>query len=167
MSEWLIGFISGVIAVIIGLILTMLWDNFKFKRESKQREEKVLSAVKEELVSNLDILQYNQVLLQTDIKIIDENKSVIAPLNLLQSGFWDLVKINLPQKLTKGDTLVKIRKAAQLTDQINEQIRSRENHRINNQAMTNYNRRMKLYDETLLESIEVLLKSLEELQPLL
>lgn len=47
MSEWLAGFISGVIATIIGFILTMLWDTFKFKRESKKREETVLSAVKE------------------------------------------------------------------------------------------------------------------------
>lgn len=167
MSEWLTGFISGVTATIIGFIMTMLWDTFKFKRESKEREETVLSAVKEELISNLSILQYNQTLLQKEIEVIDENRSVVAPLSILQTGFWDLVKINLPQKLRKGNILVRIRRLAQLTDQINEKIQSRENYRINNQAMSNYHRRMKLYDETLLESIGILLKSLEELQPLL
>lgn len=113
MSEWLAGFTSGVIAIIIGFILTMLWDTFRFKRESKKREETVLSAVKEELVSNSIVLQDNQTLLQKELEIIDEEKgSVVSPLNLLQSGFWDLVKINLPWKLTKGDSLVKIRRVA-------------------------------------------------------
>ncbi len=166
-SEWLAGFMSGVIATIIGFVLTMSWDIYKFNRELKQREETVISAVKEELVSNLSILQYNQTILQKELEVIAEDKSVVAPLSLLQSGFWDLVKINLPRKLTKVDTLAQIRKAAQLADQINEQIRSRENYRINNQAISNYHFRMKLYDQILLENIGILLKSLEELQLLL
>lgn len=167
MAEWLTGFIGGVIATVIGFILTMVWDIVKFNRESKRREETVLSAVREELVSNMSILEDNVQLLLKDLEVIGDKKSVVAPLTLLQSGFWDLVKINLPRKLTKVDTLVEIRKVAQLTEQVNEQIRSRENYRIHNQAMSNYHRRMRLYDEMILGGILILQKSLKEIEPLL
>ncbi len=167
MTDWLKGFLAGVIATIIGFILTMLWDTFKLSRESKKREKTVLSTVKEELINNLSILQYNQTLLQRELELVDDNKRLVAPLNILQSGFWDLVKINLPKKLTKEDTLIKIRTVAQLTDLMNETIRSRENFRIHNMALSGYGSRIKLYDEILLENIGNLLKSLESLQPLL
>lgn len=164
MPEWLLGLIIGVVATSIGAGLTMLWDNHKFKRESKKKDEMVLSAVKEELVSNLTKLQDNRQLIEEELDVIDKSKMLVSPLDLLESGFWDLVKINLPQELTKGDVLLKIRKVALITDRTNEQIRSRENYRIHNQAMTGYISTLRLYDKMILSSIATLEKLLKELQ---
>ncbi|MBA7503854.1 hypothetical protein ES706_02475 [subsurface metagenome] len=167
MLEWLLGLITGVVAIIIGFALTMVWDNYKFKRESKKKEEIVLSAVKEELVSNLTKLQENRQLIEQELDLIGEEQRVLSPLNLLESGFWDLVKINLPQKLTEGDVLLKIRKVALITDRTNEQIRSRENYRIHNQAMRGYISTLRQYDRMILSSITKLEESLKELQSML
>lgn len=167
MLEWLLPLITGVIAVIIGFALSMVWDNYKFKRESKKKDEIVLSAVKEELVSNLTKLQENRQLIEEELDLIDEKRRVLSPLNLLESGFWDLVKINLPQKLTEGDVLLKIRKVALISERTNEQIRSRENYRIHNQAMTGYISTLRQYDKMILSSITKLEESLKELQSML
>lgn len=172
MPKWLLELINvidklfnNVVAgIIIGFILTIVWDNHKFRRESKKKEEIVLSAVKEEILNNLDKLQNNRQLIEEELKLVEKSKMVVSPLDLLESGFWDLVKINLSQKLTKGDVLLKIRKVALLIDRTNEQIRSREDYRTHNRAMTGYITTLHRYDNIILNSIATLEESLKELQ---
>jgi len=66
-----------------------------------------------------------------------------------------MVKINLSQKLTEANILIQIRKAAQLTEQINEVIRSRENYRIINEGkLDNYSSRRATYNEIVLNQRE-------------
>jgi len=163
-SSWLAGFLSGVIATIIGFLLTMFWDIFKYNRDAGNRDRAVLTAVKEEMISNLDILSSNQKMLQQELTVLPEKRSMVGPLCLLQEGIWDLVKINLPSRLTKDNTLLLIRKLSLLTNEINEIIRSRENYRINNGAMSNYSDRIKLYDEILLPKCSEIIVLFEELQ---
>jgi len=167
MSEYWVGFASGVGAVLIGFILTMAWDLFKWNRELKKREETVLSAVKEELQNNLDLSKHIYRYLQEEFKVIDTNKTIVEALPILYVGFWDLIIINLPKKLLKTDVLIKIRNVSQFTNIINEQIRSRENYRINNEAMSNYHSRIKLYDQILMGHVVKLSRLLEELEPFL
>ena len=168
MSEWLTGFTSGVFATIIGFILAMLWDFFKFKKEVKRKEEAITTTVQHELNENKIILHHNQILLEKELEILDEKRSVVDPLIPLHSSFWDLLRTNLPfpHKYRSFEVAIKIPQAAQLTRDINETIRSRENYRIHNQAMSNYFSHMKLYDQRLIEDFERLLKVLRELEPL-
>lgn len=165
MSEWLKGFISGVIATVIGFILTMLWDIFKSRGETEERENKVLLAVKEDLESNLRILNDNFDLIRQELEIIESNRSVINPLVPLKTGFWDLVKIHLPKRLMKGDLLIKIRDVVKYTEQINEAIQSRENFRIHNRALTSFGVQLKSYDQILVDNIKKILDLMKELSP--
>ena len=132
MPEWLVPFIGGVIATSFGSLLTMLFYHLTYKKEKKERETAILLAFKEELESNSSIIEDNKKIIEEELKLLQEfsEKIVKTPLNLLESGFWDLVKINLPQKLVKAGILVKIRNIVLLTNKINEEIRSRENFRI-------------------------------------
>ena len=76
-----------------------------------------------------------------------------------------VVLIHFPKKLAQDDNLTRIRNIAQLTDRVNEKIKSRENYRINNQAMDNFSRRMKIYDDELILDIDPLLIATDEIKP--
>ncbi|GAB6137697.1 hypothetical protein [Halanaerobaculum tunisiense] len=162
-GQWLSGFISGTIATIIGFIFTMIWDIYKFRRDQKSREENIVSAFKRELNDNLEFLQHNKILLSKELEVIENDKSIVAPLIILQNDFWELMKINLPKILAKEDMLVKVKRVVRGIIQLNEQIKSREDYRINNQGYTNYNSRMKKYDETMIVITEQLYNDIEEL----
>jgi len=149
-SQWLAGFISGIVATIIGFIFTMIWDIYKFKRDQKNRENNLVSAFKRELNDNLEFLQYNKDLLSMELEAIENDKYIIIPLIMLQNDFWELMKINLPRVLAEEDILVKVKKVVRSIIQLNEQIKSREDYRINNQGYTNYKSRMRAYDERII-----------------
>jgi len=150
------GWVTRVIRGLIGAVIYFIWNIFKSKRESKKREEVVLSKVKAELLSNLCVLQYNQTVLQKELEIINEDGIPISPsLILLQNKFSTLVKNNFSPKLRED-----------IVDKINEQIRNRKNDQNNDQAMLYYPR-LQLYDKMLLENIESLQKMVEEVLPLL
>jgi hypothetical protein len=160
MSEWIKGFISGVFATAFGFGLTMLWDLY----QSRKREKAILFAVSSDIYENIEVLKNNQSILEEELEILNKNKMIVNPLDLLRSGFWDLLKINLPFTHVRNQKLLlKIIEVAQLTNSVNETIRSRENYRIHNQAMTDYTFRMKSYDEILLKDIKTLLKQFKDL----
>jgi hypothetical protein len=163
--EWWGGFISGVVATILGFVLTMAWDYIKYRRETGERETAVLRAMREDIADNTSIAQQNIAMLIQEIQVLKEQKSVVAPLQPLQQGMWDLVKLNIPQKLSRSpDLLSHVRQTANLGSYAIETIRSRENYRITNGAMSNYHDRMRLYDETLLDLHQRLVTSLQTLK---
>ena len=164
MSEWLKGFTAGITS---GLVLAMLWDNFKIRRAAKKKETKILSAIKGEVSHNLEVLKSNKELLDKELDTIFDENNVIHPMTSLLTGFEDLLKFNTPDKVIRGDTLVKLRSIIPSLVSINEQIKNRESYRISEHEVTVYYRRIKKFDESLLKGTERLFASLEELQPLL
>lgn len=164
-NEWLGGFISGVLATLIGFILTILWDIYKYRRDTKSRDDAVITAVNEELVANVFICESNKNALGQELKFLKEKKSLVSPISLFQNSTWDLLKINFPKQIGKDkDLLKKIRNLTQLIDHTNESIRSRENYRINNGAMSNYESRLQKYDENILEFTNHILANIETLK---
>ena len=164
MSENVIALVAGGAIAILSFGLAVAWDIIKSHREEGQRSEAVLSALKQELLANAEILQVNRSILEQEIAIVDQKKEVVEPLSLLQNSSWDVVKIQIPKILANNmDNLINIRKTSQLIDRVNETIRSRENYRINNGAMSNFNSHLKLYDQRLLQDGEQLQKTLQEL----
>ena len=150
-SEWLGGFISGVIATVIGFGLTMLWDIFKEHRGEERERLTLLRGVKQDIGDNAVICARNQQILQQELEVLGERKAVVVPLSPLKSGMWDVLKLRLPASSeAELKLLQQIRDYTSLLDQINEAIRSRENYRLGNEAMSNFHERLRLYDEALL-----------------
>ena len=144
----------------LGFIFTIVWDI----KKANDNDNVILFAIKEEINENLNILEQNKKLIQTELSVIEINKSLVTPLSLLKCGFWDFVKLNLPKKLNKPDLITKFRNLGQFVDNINENIRSRENYRIHNGAMSNYSSQLKMYDETIMDYIDMTIVLLKELQ---
>lgn len=167
MTEWLLPFLIGVGATVFGFLLTMAWDIYKNNRDAKKREETIIDAVKEEINLNIKILNYNAKAIKTDIKLIQGEKSLVMPLTLLHSSFWDLIKQAIPKNLVKIKFLKNLRECIHTTSLINEGMKSRENYRINNQAMPNFFSIMESYNEILLKQSDYLTKAFQELKSLL
>lgn len=146
-TDLLIAFFSGVGATVFGFILTMLWE----WRKSVRQENAVIDALKQELQTNKEILESNLQYINQELTIIDQGKSLVNPLNLLNGDFSNLLFISIPKKLRKNtDLLMEIRKISRLSKENNETIKSREAYRVNNGAMSNYSSRIKIYGQILL-----------------
>ena len=169
MPDWVIPFSIGVGATVVGFILTMVWDFFKFRRENHAREKALLNIIKYELSENISVLDNNKTILKQELKGLDKHEIVIQPLIQLQCGFWDLLKINLsfPKKISDFDSSMNLIRIAQITKEINETIISRQEYRIHNEAMSNYSVKMKIYDEIVMKKIEKMQELLSELQSIL
>lgn len=167
LTDWFIPFLSGVIAVLVGFLFNVAWDYYKYRRDIGKRDEAVIGALCVDVNSNLEFLETNIAILKEELGVIEEKKTVVEPLNLFLSGFWDLTKINLPRKLIDIKVLSFLRDASIQASQFNEGIRSRETYRLHNLAMTNYLRRLKAYDEDLLLKMQSYKKTLEFLDEML
>ena len=154
--------LSGASVAIFSFFLAVGWDEYKNRREIKRREGIIISAVEDELRRNQQILAENKKILESDLIARDESKGVVIPLQYLYEGFWELSRMNLPRKFIEKDYLVKMQKLATLTNYFNEMIRSRESYRIQNEAMTNFSGRMKIYDKSLLDKVAELEILLDE-----
>ncbi len=123
MAGGLIGFVPALII----LILTIVWDIYKSRRESKERDDAVLSAIKEEVLSNIETLDINISVAEGEIEGIKERKGILTnPVISLEYGAWDLVKMHLPKKLRQKDRLNRVRSVYRMTHKVNELIRNRE-----------------------------------------
>lgn len=139
MTEWEIGFISGIGATVIGFVLTMLWDVYKYRRDTTDREKSVMNIVKYEVEENRNASVENAILLEEENSIISGGSVLVHSLLLMKAGYWSILISNTPQKLLKNvELLEKIQGVALLANHINEEIRSRQLYKDTNSAMTNF-----------------------------
>lgn len=164
-TNWLGGFISGVLATLIGFIFTMIWDTYKYRRDDLQKDRAIVSSVKEEIIANQFICDGDKKSLDQEVIALRENKSLVAPIQIFQNSAWELIKINFPKSIREDDNLLsEIRNLTQLIDLTNEFIKSRESYRINNGAMDNYFTKMQKYDESILVGVNDLNNRLASLK---
>jgi len=167
MPEWLMGFIGGVLATILGFTFTLSWDIVKNRKEAKERENRLERFVKMELVENRRILHRNQRLLEDEIQALDDNKMTLISLTPFRMGSWELLKSHLPfpGKYRKDLASWYLLFIVQLVTDMNETIRNRETFKIHNQGTADFVARLRKYDEWLSESGQMLLETMEKLDP--
>lgn len=159
-TDLLIAFFSGVGATLFGFMLTMFWENYKIKQEEKA----IFGTIKRILTTNINILKSNESIVRQEIEILKDHKSVVTPLNTTSSDFMNLLSIHMPKQFRKNSKLLEeLNRVAVLFKDNNETIKSREAYRINNGAMSNYNTRIAIYDESILRQITELTKFIKGL----
>jgi hypothetical protein len=158
--EWFLGALGGVVATVIGFLLAIMWDLYKMRTEGQERTQVALVAITEELALNKKLIERNVALLRKDLEGLPEKKSVVQPLSLLKTGFWDVAKVSLSRNALRPDKLLRLRNVLALAEQVNEEIRSRETYRLHNGAMSNFHDHLGIYDGALLETLEELSSAL-------
>ena len=154
-----------LIAVGVGFILSQFADYLKHLRDSNALDKRLLSLLILDWRTNQSIIHRNVSLISQDNEAISEARFVVIPLESLEMGFWDLIKYNLPNTLIDGHRLITINEIAVSMNRINEHIKSRENFRINNRALSNANSTRKMYNDTILKEMEILLSLLNSSLP--
>jgi hypothetical protein len=120
------------------------------QQERQERDEAVLSALKREININLAAISVNQKMLMEELKILNERRSVVTPLQTVETDAWNLLKLYIPAKLTHdGSTLSLLIDVYALLMRVSEMMVSREGYRLANDANTGFSRRMQIYDEDL------------------
>lgn len=156
-TEWEKGFISGLIATLIGFVLTMLWDIYKNNRDKTEKDKIITKLIQDTLNENLGYIANIKTVLTQEIAALNQNQSIVTNITTLKNDFWDLIKFNIPKDLLKNNGLLKkLQDISSLAKSINENINSREIYRLNNGAMTNFEIRLRYYDDLILSEIEKL-----------
>jgi hypothetical protein len=101
---------------------------------------------------------------RTELGFLDDGKTLVEPLSLMKVGFWEVARINPPQEFFKSGRLVKLSDLITLTEQVNEQIRSRESYKPHNGAMDNCSIVIRIYDEMLRRSMSQMQELIVEYQ---
>lgn len=160
-----------IIVLIIALIaiLTILgWREHNREKDAK----KALISIKNELEYNLEILGYNQNIIDEELQLIEDNKFsdnpqrnklIFKPLMPLKIGLWDIVLIDIFPDEIKSELLSSIRDVDMRERKINEQIKSRENYKISNIESHDISSAIKRYDQLLQKNFEELRATLMEM----
>ena len=147
MSDWESGFTAGVAATIVGFVLTMIWDGYKYRRDILSRENSTIKGLRHELHENHELAIENKDIIKNDLESLKNKKTLIRPLLILKSGFWDYLKFNIPKKLLDNtDLLDKLKNISLLAEHINEIIRSRQNYKDTSSAMLDFGETIKTKD---------------------
>ena len=163
-SSWVGGFLSGVVATLVGFVLTMSWDLLKSYRDRLRRDNTLLTSAKHELLTAIDSLNYNKNIIEDELESLEKKKFIIVPLAPVYGDVWGLFKLHIPKKVVKNpDLLIKIRDVSYGVEHLNEISASRENYRLSNMNMTNHNDILKIYDNIVLNGIKNLLPEVEAL----
>ena len=148
------GFVSGVIATLIGFVLTMLWDLWKTRRADRKQAKGVLRALKHECEENVAIVETNHRLLDTEIQLLKQKQQIIPTLVPLKYGLWDVLRHQLPEGLLEDVGLLgRLRDIAWRVDRLNEGLRSRQAYKDTGGAMNNFTERLQLVDGDLVGQV--------------
>jgi hypothetical protein len=154
--------VTGGLLVIIGFVLAIAWDGWKDHRETTEQNKALNRVVASDLSVNKTHVEFVLKFLNAELEALKEGKSVVQPLPLLQDSFWEIVKLHPPSDLIESGRFEKLNKLMSVTSVVNDQIRSRENYRLQNGAMSNFAERMNMYDRLLIEQIQILKTQIDE-----
>ncbi len=142
--------------MLLGFVLGIVRDVIIARTESLARDKAVMNAINEDLLFNKRSLRQNLSRLHDELSVLDQNMTSVQPLFTMKMGFWDLAKVNLRGTLLAGDRLVRLRDLVFLAEQVNDEVRSRDNYRIHRSAASNYAAGMKAFDESLVRILNLL-----------
>ncbi|WP_414470406.1 hypothetical protein [Methanobacterium sp. ACI-7] len=156
------------VTALIAILTTLGWK----EHNKKKSEKKALISIKNELEYNLQVLGYNQNIIDEELELIEDNKFsenpqrnklILKPLLPLKIGFWDTILIDIFPDEIKSEFLLKIREIDIHERKINEQIKSRENYKIANIEAHDISSTIKRYDRMLQKNFEELRGTLMKL----
>lgn len=123
--------------IVLGFVLATAREAWRHRRDTARREKAVLAAVREELLANQQLLRNNQALLSTELEDLKRGQRSLNPLDPLEGGFWDLVKIEMPRAIANDPRMLSsVRTMARLTGQVNQMLRTRESFKTLSPTLT-------------------------------
>jgi hypothetical protein len=152
MTEWTKGFLSGLIATIIGFILTMVWDLWKTYRDKRSKDKVVYKLILDVLKENKKVISDNNYILNEELQLLPQRQFALVPLYYLNNEFWEIIKFNVPKELLgTNDLLKKLQDISTLTKQVIANITNRESYKNSNGANSAIGGNLEKYDNLILQ----------------
>lgn len=105
-----------------------------------------LGNIHAEIINNLQTIEAN-------LNALKSGQEVVRPLLILDTNAWESAKLRNNIFIKNTADLFKMVNLYSAVHIINEKIRFRENYRMSNQALSNYNERLKIIDNDIKEAI--------------
>ncbi len=139
------------------LSIAAIW----YKLTIKKRDRAVLSALLVNIEENQATSRENINAINSELGYLQHNKTLTAPLLMLDDGVWQLIKLQLPRRIASDQHM--IRRISYLYKSMaaaNVQTNSREAYRIANNGKKDFITRMEQYDFALQKTLEELWENL-------
>jgi hypothetical protein len=148
--EWLKGAVAGIVATLLGFLFSIFWDLYKYRRDRKEQDSSLISALKQELEFNSRTMNRNIKTIEKELELIKDNNLVVTPIYLIQTDVYDVIKISMPSKIAKKqDIYLKLQLLYYYIHNTNQIIRSTQFHRDQSESIQNIrNKSMQLLNVT-------------------
>jgi len=146
--------VIDIVLVLIGFSLAVTWDIIKDTRNEKSERESIVVMLQSELGSIHGEINENLKTLEKNLLELEIGKEVVRPLLVLDTAAWESAKLRNGIFIKNTGDLFKMVNLYAAISIINEKIRFRENYRMTNQAMSNYNERLKIIDDDIKHALE-------------
>ena len=159
-----------VLVLAVTISFQMITFSTKDLKEERYREEETQTTVlflKNELGINSAIANENGMAVNRDLSLLKEHRSILNPLAEFKSEMWNVAKSRGVRFITNLDDVNRIERAYAGMEIANYKIRSRENYRLTNRAMSNFEEGMMKIDTGLLVTIEEVKKAITESETIL
>lgn len=130
--------ILDILLVVLGFSLGVVWDMFKDYRKDAKERDAIVTMLKMELAENNGVVNSNLKTIESNRKARENAKRTVTPLQLLKTDTWTGAKLRNNLFIKDTADLMKLVNLYSAINIMNEKIQFRENYRISNQAMTNY-----------------------------
>jgi hypothetical protein len=160
---------------VAAFVLATARDEFVRYRQRRDKDRATLAAIAEEVAANIRTAENNRNLVRHELQqLIPNGERILNPLDPLELGFWEIVKIDPPQALIHDTpALASIREVARLAGQVNQMLQSREAFRVASPTLTmhtregapSWARELAGYDQLLDRFLGELLDALHRVQP--
>jgi hypothetical protein len=77
----------------------MLWDLWKEKRATRDRNRALQEIIEADLSTNLGRIRHNLSALKQELDILPKGMAIVEPLPLLRMGFWEILRLEPSSKL--------------------------------------------------------------------
>lgn len=146
--------VIDIVLVLLGFSLAVTWDIIQDTRKEKAERESIVVMLQSELGSIHAEINENLKTLDKNLVELETGKEVVRPLLALDTDAWESAKLRNSIFIKNTGDLFKMVNLYAAIDVINEKIRFRENYRMTNQAMSNYNERLKIIDNDIKQALE-------------
>lgn len=146
--------ILNVALVLFGFSLAITWDNIREVRIERKERESLVIMLQAELGHIHGAITNNLQTIEANLEALNKGKEIVRPLVLFETTAWESAKLRSNIFIRNTGDLFKIVNLYSAIHIVNEKIRFRENYRMGNQAMSNYNERLKKIDNDLKQALE-------------
>ena len=153
---WFLGLLSGLFCAAFGMALYAGWDFWKEKRSTERRHETLEGIIGTDLAANLDRVRRNLSALNLELPMLPQRMSVVEPLPLMRTGFWEILRLEPTSKFLTVEDKATLHNLYDLTERANERLRAREEFKNHNGAMSNFPSTMQIHDDELIKALNKL-----------